>query len=127
MNGIRRLLPAAAYLSMLSCWMMAGTIVPADGYLARHSVRGFGKVRRKRTAVVPSVLWLSPWGGYNKPRDIRVSHAKEYGFETVDGKFALSGPRYFKNFNEQIASLIKNEHHLPSNWTAWAMPTHILR
>ncbi len=55
-------------------------------------------------------LWLSPWGGYNKPRDIRVSHAKENGFETVDGKFALSGPVYFKNFNDKITNLIKNEH-----------------
>ena len=71
--------------------------------------QGFGKVREKADSLHSSVgLWLSPWGGYNKPRDIRVSHAKEYGFETVDGKFALSGPRYFKNFNEQIASLIKN-------------------
>jgi hypothetical protein len=73
--------------------------------------QGFSKVREKADSLHSSVgLWLSPWGGYNKPRDIRVSHAKEYGFETVDGKFALSGPRYFKNFNEQIASLIKNEH-----------------
>lgn len=55
-------------------------------------------------------LWLSPWGGYNKPRDIRVSHAKEYGFETVDGKFALSGRHYFNNFNQQIIKLIKDEH-----------------
>lgn len=72
---------------------------------------GFGKVKEKADSMHSSVgLWLSPWGGYNKPRDIRVSHAKEYGFETVDGKLALSGPNYFKNFNEQIARLIKNEH-----------------
>ncbi|MDA6249244.1 enterotoxin, partial [Escherichia coli] len=32
------------------------------------------------------------------------------GFETVDGKLALSGPNYFKNFNDQIIKLIKNEH-----------------
>ncbi len=72
---------------------------------------GFGKVREKADSLHSSVgLWLSPWGGYNKPRDTRVSHAKEYGFETVDGKLALSGPNYFKNFNEQIVKLIKNEH-----------------
>lgn len=73
--------------------------------------QGFSKVRQKADSLHSSVgLWLSPWGGYNKPRDIRVSHAKEYGFETVDGKFALSGPNYFKNFNQQITRLIKNEH-----------------
>ncbi|MCS2166046.1 enterotoxin [Scandinavium manionii] len=72
---------------------------------------GFSKVREKADSLHSSVgLWLSPWGGYNKPRDIRVSHAKEYGFETVDGKLALSGPHYFNNFNEQILKLIKNEH-----------------
>lgn len=72
---------------------------------------GFGKVKVKADALHSSVgLWLSPWGGYNKPRDIRVSHAKEYGFETVDDKLALSGPNYYKNFHEQIIKLIKNEH-----------------
>jgi hypothetical protein len=72
---------------------------------------GFGVVKQKADSLHTSVgLWLSPWGGYNKPRDIRVSHAKENGFETVDGKLALSGPNYFRNFNEQIIKLIKNEH-----------------
>ena len=72
---------------------------------------GFGTVKKKAESLHSSVgLWLSPWGGYNTPRDIRVSHAKEYGFETVDGKLALSGPNYFKNFNQQIVKLIKNEH-----------------
>lgn len=72
---------------------------------------GFGSVKELADSMNTSVgLWLSPWGGYNKPRDIRVSHAKENGFETVDGKFALSGPVYFKNFNDKITNLIKNEH-----------------
>ncbi|HIC1790450.1 TPA: enterotoxin [Escherichia coli] len=72
---------------------------------------GFSKVREKANSLHSSIgLWLSPWGGYNKPRDIRVSHAKEYGFETVDGKLALSGPNYYKNFNTQILKLIKDEH-----------------
>ncbi|WP_075182705.1 enterotoxin [Pantoea sp. 1.19] len=72
---------------------------------------GFGNVRKKADSLHSSVgLWLSPWGGYNKPRDVRVSQAKNYGFETVDGKLALSGPHYFNNFNEQIVKLINNEH-----------------
>ncbi|PVZ87392.1 enterotoxin [Serratia sp. S1B] len=73
--------------------------------------RGFGTIKAKADGWNTSVgLWLSPWGGYNKPLDERVSHAKENGFETVDGKFALSGPNYFHNFNQQIGKLIKNEH-----------------
>lgn len=72
---------------------------------------GFGVVKDKADSLHSSVgLWLSPWGGYNKPRDIRVSHAKEYNFETVDGKLALSGANYFNNFNQQIIHLIKDEH-----------------
>ncbi|WP_395489701.1 enterotoxin [Cedecea davisae] len=72
---------------------------------------GFSAVKEKADSLHTSIgLWLSPWGGYNKPRDERVSHAKENGFETVDGKFALSGPNYFRNFNEKIIGLIKNEH-----------------
>lgn len=73
--------------------------------------KGFGVVKEKADGLHTSVgLWLSPWGGYNKPRDIRISHASENGFETVDGKLALSGPNYFRNFNNQIIKLIKNEH-----------------
>ncbi|KEY60609.1 enterotoxin [Serratia sp. DD3] len=73
--------------------------------------QGFGAIKAKADDWHTSVgLWLSPWGGYNKPLDVRVSHAKENGFETVDGKFALSGPNYFHNFNQQIGNLIKDEH-----------------
>jgi hypothetical protein len=77
---------------MRSCWMTAGTTVPDAGYLARHSATVW-QSQEKADSLHSSVgLWLSPWGGYNKPRDIRVSHAKEYGFETVDGKLALVRP-----------------------------------
>jgi hypothetical protein len=104
---------------------ITGRGVPLDGFLLDDGwddrtgrwlfgpafSHGFATVREKAASLHSSVgLWLSPWGGYNKPRDIRVSHAKEYGFETVDGKLALSGARYFENFNEQILKLIKNEH-----------------
>ena len=54
-------------------------------------------------------IWLSPWGGYNKPRDERVSHAAEFGYELSDGKFALSGPVYYKNFHQKVMSLIQEQ------------------
>lgn len=88
-----------------SCWTMAGTIAPDAGCLARHSATVLAKSGEKADSLHSSVgLWLSPWGGYNKPRDIRVSHAKEYGFETVDGKLALSGPNYFKTLTIRSSS-----------------------
>lgn len=45
-------------------------------------------------------VWLSPWGGYGKPREERLKYGKEQGFETNAGGFALSGPRYFARFRE---------------------------
>ncbi|WP_127959350.1 enterotoxin [Serratia microhaemolytica] len=72
---------------------------------------GFGVIKQRADQFNTSVgLWLSPWGGYNKPRDIRVSHAASNNFETVDGKFALSGRNYFENFNRQINKLITEQH-----------------
>jgi hypothetical protein len=72
---------------------------------------GFSAVKDKADSMNTSVgLWLSPWGGYNKPLAVRVSHAEELNFETVDGKFALSGPNYFSNFTSKIVNLIENEH-----------------
>ena len=118
-NGTRSLLPGGVSRWMLSCLTMANRAVQAVCFLP-YLAKTFAESRAEQPApgqVIPTIvkqesirLWLSPWGGYNKPRDTRVSHAKEYGFETVDGKLALSGPNYFKNFNEQIVKLIKNEH-----------------
>ncbi|MFB2829694.1 enterotoxin [Aeromonas jandaei] len=54
-------------------------------------------------------IWFSPWGGYNKPRDERVSHAAEFGYELSDGRFALSGPVYYKNFHQKVMSLINDQ------------------
>lgn len=54
-------------------------------------------------------IWLSPWGGYNKPRDTRVANALKLGYETMDGKLALSGPKYYANFHKRILELIQNQ------------------
>lgn len=54
-------------------------------------------------------IWLSPWGGYNKPRDARVANAPKFGYETMDGKLALSGPKYYTNFHQRILDLINNQ------------------
>lgn len=54
-------------------------------------------------------IWLSPWGGYNKPRDTRVANAVTFGYETMDGKLALSGPKYYANFHKRILELINNQ------------------
>jgi hypothetical protein len=45
-------------------------------------------------------VWMSPWGGYGKPKQDRVHFGGEQGFEIQDGGFALSGPKYYRRFNE---------------------------
>jgi hypothetical protein len=51
-------------------------------------------------------VWLSPWGGYGKPHDERVAYGKKQGFETNEGGFALSGPKYFARFRETTLDFV---------------------
>jgi hypothetical protein len=52
-------------------------------------------------------IWLSPWGGYGKPRDERLASGRAQGFETNRQGFALSGPKYFDRFRETCLQLIR--------------------
>lgn len=54
-------------------------------------------------------IWLSPWGGYNEAKDIRLQYGKKEGFETNEGGFALSGPKYFARFREATKELIQKD------------------
>ena len=44
-------------------------------------------------------VWLSPWGGYGKPREERLATGKKNGLEIDSEGFALSGPKYFDLFS----------------------------
>jgi hypothetical protein len=52
--------------------------------------------------------WLSPWGGYGKPREQRLEYGKQQGYETNDEGFALSGPKYFDRFETVCQDMMKN-------------------
>jgi hypothetical protein len=52
-------------------------------------------------------VWLSPWGGYGKPRDERLAYGKQQGFETNARGFALSGPVYYKRFRDVCLTMIR--------------------
>ncbi|MGH7581842.1 MAG: enterotoxin [Gemmatimonadales bacterium] len=69
---------------------------------------GFTNVRTaaRRYGAAPGV-WLSPWGGYGQPRQERLQYGKAEGYETNQGGFALSGPKYFKLFHDTCARFIK--------------------
>ena len=53
-------------------------------------------------------VWLSPWGGYGKPKQDRIQLGGQQGFEIQDGGFALSGPKYFQRFRDTCLKMIKD-------------------
>ncbi len=51
-------------------------------------------------------IWLSPWGGYGKPKQERLQYGRERGYEIEDGGFALSGPKYYEYFRDVCLRMI---------------------
>lgn len=51
-------------------------------------------------------IWLSPWGGYDKPKEQRLASARARGFETNEGGLALSGPKYYRYFRDTCLDMI---------------------
>lgn len=64
------------------------------------------KAAAKRYGASPGA-WLSPWGGYGKPRDQRLASARALGYETNDDGLALSGPKYYKLFDGVVERFIE--------------------
>ena len=70
---------------------------------------GFLKVRAAAAAygTAPGV-WMSPWGGYGKPKQQRVAAGREAGYEIVDNGFALSGQKYFAAFRDTCVKFVRD-------------------
>jgi hypothetical protein len=51
-------------------------------------------------------VWLSPWGGYSKPKEERVANGRAAGYEIIDDGLALSGPRYYARFHDAVMELL---------------------
>jgi hypothetical protein len=54
-------------------------------------------------------VWLSPWGGYGKPRQERVANGRKLGYGIVDDGLALSAPKYWKRFHEVTMTLLNDD------------------
>jgi hypothetical protein len=69
---------------------------------------GFTPLRQAaaRYGTAPGV-WMSPWGGYGKPKAERIANGQAQGFETNKGGFALSGPKYYARFRETCLTMIR--------------------
>ncbi len=69
---------------------------------------GFNKVRAEAEKYRSEPgAWLSPWGGYGQPRRDRLKYGREQGFETNEGGFALSGPKYYQRFHDTCVEFIE--------------------
>ncbi len=55
-------------------------------------------------------MWLSPWGGYGKPKQARLAAATPEGFEIRGGSFSLAGPHYFARFSELCENAVREGH-----------------
>ena len=62
----------------------------------------------KQYGAAPGV-WLSPWGGYGKPRQERVANGRKAGYGIVDNGLALSAPKYWKRFHEVVMTLLDKD------------------
>ena len=54
-------------------------------------------------------IWLSPWGGYGKPHDLRIKNGRESGYGIVDDGLALSAPEYWKRFHHVVMNLLDRD------------------
>jgi hypothetical protein len=51
-------------------------------------------------------VWLSPWGGYDEQKKQRIAYGREHGFEILKDGYALSGPRYYQQFQNTCLEMI---------------------
>nr|WP_216364757.1 enterotoxin [Rhodanobacter glycinis] len=72
--------------------------------------RGFVPLRKAaaKYGAAPGV-WLSPWGGYEAPKQERLKNGRAAGYEIIDGGFALSGPKYFRRFHHVVMNLLNTD------------------
>lgn len=52
-------------------------------------------------------VWMSPWGGYSKPKQERIAFGRSEGYEIVGGGYALSGPKYYAAFRDVALNMIE--------------------
>ena len=52
-------------------------------------------------------VWLSPWGGYDEEKKQRIAYGQAHGFEILNNGYALSGPKYFEQFQDTCLAMVK--------------------
>jgi hypothetical protein len=52
-------------------------------------------------------IWMSPWGGYSKPKQERIEFGKAAGYEIIANGYALSGPKYYAAFRDVCMEMVR--------------------
>ena len=52
-------------------------------------------------------VWMSPWGGYSKPKQERIEFGRAAGYEIVGNGYALSGPKYYSAFRDVTLEMVR--------------------
>lgn len=53
-------------------------------------------------------VWLSPFGGYGRPRDERLQFGKQQGYEVNAAGLSLAGPKYYAAFKNACVDMIRH-------------------
>ncbi|MBN2295137.1 MAG: hypothetical protein JXM70_22095, partial [Pirellulales bacterium] len=70
--------------------------------------RGFSETLKAGKAYGATTgVWLSPWGGYGERKKNRIAYGQKQGLEINDGKFAMSGKRYYAAFRDSCLEMIR--------------------
>ena len=68
---------------------------------------GFTKIHESAASYGFGIgVWLSPWGGYSTAKKQRIVAGEKAGYETVNGGFALSAPKYYGLFEQTCLDMI---------------------
>ena len=71
---------------------------------------GFGKVLAAARQYHSTLgFWLSPFGGYGKPKEDRLAMGRQQGFETGPQGFSLAGANYYARFLETCLRFIDQD------------------
>jgi hypothetical protein len=54
-------------------------------------------------------MWLSPWGGYQGPKQQRLKYGAAEGFEIREGSFSLAGPNYYERFRDLCENVVRRD------------------
>ncbi|HEV2274425.1 MAG TPA: enterotoxin [Acidobacteriaceae bacterium] len=72
---------------------------------------GFTKAAEAASKIGAGIgVWLSPWGGYAAQKQERIQFGKQHGYEIVRDGFALSGPKYFRDFSRICLEMVDRYH-----------------